>query len=157
MSWTVYGDSYDTSDDLTNGTKSVRFKLNAKKIIRYIRTWLILYNDPGLTNVTMKIYADESESKGDLLYSSSTTHTKAEILTLDNGVKEVYFQFADIALDGDNWYHAVLVGTSTGFTASSHLAWKNSYPFPVYPDGFTNTYTNLPKFPYTFTLIGASF
>jgi len=157
MAWTVYADSYDTDADLTNGVKTVRFKLNGKYIIRYIRTWLVFYNNPGLTNITMKIYADESSEKGDLLYSSSTTHTKAEIITSNNGVREVYFQFADIALDGDNYYHAVLTGTSSGFSESSHVAWKNSFPFPVYPDGFTQLYNNLPKYPYTFCLIGADF
>lgn len=157
--WSVYGDSYDNDTDFSNGAKSVRFKLNANKVIRYARTWVVLYNDPGLTNITAKIYHDLSatEAKGDLIASSSTTHTKAEITTSNNAIRELYFQFADISLEGSNYYHFVLTGTSSGFSASSHIAWKTSYPDPVYEDGVSVIFSNLPKFPYTLSLIGAGF
>ena len=156
--WTVYGDSYDNDSDYSNGVKSVRFKLNSKVVIRYIRTWIIVNNDAPFTNITGKIYYDQAdETKGDLIQASSTTFTKAQVLSLDNGVRELYFQFNDLALDGDNYYHFALSGTSSGFSDSSHIAWKTSYPDPVYEDGVSVTFSNLPKFPYTFVVIGDTF
>ena len=158
MSWLVYGDSYDNDTDYSNGAKTVRFKLNSKVVIKYIRTWVIVNNDAPFTNITGKIYYDKpDETKGDLIQASSTTFTKAQVLSLDNGVRELYFQFNDLALDGDNYYHFALMGTSSGFSDSSHIAWKTSYPDPVYEGGVSVTFSNLPKFPYTFVVIGDTF
>ena len=155
MGWKVYADSYNTDAELSSGSKSVRAKMNEEIILRYVRTWIVFNNDPGLTNITMKIYSDDNDSKGFLLHSSTTTHTKANIITATNGVKEVYFAFDDIALDSENYYQFVLTGTSSGFSSSSHVAWKLSYPDPVYSSGFTNNYENLLVYPYDLVLIGA--
>ena len=157
MAWSIFGDSYDTDSDLSNGTKSIRIKWNDNIILQYVRTWVVFFNDPGITNLTMKIYADENESKGDLLYSSLTTHTKAEMLTLDNGIKEVYFEFDKPSMDANNYYHLVLTGSSSGFSSSSHIAWKTSYPYPVYSEGVGVSFSNLPKFPYTCSTVGAAY
>ncbi len=159
MAWSVYANSYDTDADFANATKTVRFKLNQNSIIKYIRTWIVVYNDAPFTNITGKIYYDDSstETKGDLIEASSTTFTKAQVLSLDNGVRELYFQFNDLALDGDNYYHFALSGTSSGFSESTHIAWRTSYPDPIYADGISVAFANLPKFPYTFCVIGDTF
>ena len=157
MAWTVDADGYETSADLTNGVKTIRARMNKGTILRFARTWVVFYNDPDLTNITMKIYYDESGSKGDLLYSSITTLTKAQIITLQNGIKEVYFEFDDVVLDANNYYHFVLTGVSSGFSSSSHLAWKKSYPYPVYTSGFAQSFRNRLIFPYTLSLVGAEF
>jgi len=157
MSWSIYGNTYESDADLTNMIHTCRAKMNKDIFLRYVRTWVIFYDDPGIINLTMKIYYDENESKGDLLYSSSTTHTKAEMITLDNGAKDLYFQFADVELDGDNYYHFVLTGTSSGLSSSSYIAWKTSFPRPVYQDGFTQSSRNLPQYPYSLVIIGAEY
>lgn len=155
MAWTVYGDSYDTDSAFTNGTKTIKFSPEKDSILRAVRTWLVFYNDPTFTNITMKLYYDGAGSRGDLLASSTTTWTKAQILTLDNGVNEVYFEFDDRTLDSGNYYHLVLMGTGSSFSESSHIAWRTGYPDPVYKDGISVSFNNLLKFPYEFSLIGA--
>lgn len=158
MSWLVYADSYDNDADFSGATKSVRFNLTNNTVVKYIRTSVILYNDPGLTNITASIYYDKTdESKGDKIASSLTTHTKAEIITSLNGVVDLYFEFNEISLHNSGYYHFALHGVSSGFTDSSHLAWKTSYPDPVYDGGVSVVFSNLPKFPYTFVLIGDDF
>lgn len=157
--WTVFGDTYETDSDFSNGTKSVRAKMNKKILLRFVRTWIVVYNDAPFTDITMKIYHDtaSTELQGDLLYSSTTTLTKAEIVTLENGIKEIYFEFDDVELDENNYYHFTLSGSSSGFTVDTTVAWKTSFPRPVYDDGFSQSFRALPGFPYTLSLIGAEF
>jgi hypothetical protein len=158
MAWSVYADSYDNDTDYLNGAKSVRFKLNSNKVIKHIRTWVVVLNDASFTNITAGIYYDKAdETKGDLVAASTTTHLKAAVVTSNNGVRSLYFTFDEVALNGDAYYHFALHGTSSGFSPTSHIAWKTSYPDPVYEGGVTITFANLPKFPYTFLAIGDDF
>jgi hypothetical protein len=153
--WSIYGNSYDTDADFLNATKTVRFKVPAGNIQQYVRTWVIGNNDPLYTNITASIYADVNGSKGAKLYDSLTTHLKAAVSTKINFVKELYFEFDNLSLDENNWYHFALRGTSSGFTEDSHIAWKTSYPYPVYTTGLGST--NLAAYPYTFSMVGAEF
>lgn len=157
MGWKVWGNSYDTDSDFTNGTKTCRFTPTKNIILQNVRTGIIFYNNPGLVNITAKIYIDDNESKGDLLYTSLTTHLKADLINLNHGVKEIYFLFDEVPLHADEYYHFVLSGTSSGFSESSHVAWKSSYPDPVYSGGFTGAASKLPQYPFDLTLIGADF
>ena len=156
MAWTVLADSYATGGDFNSGSKSIIFTPTKNIALQFVRTWMVFIGDPALTTATMKIYYDENGTRGDLLYTSITNLTKAEIITLENGVKEVYFEFSKEVLNKDTKYHLVLTGSSAGgFTDTEHIAWKTSYPFPVYPDGFTQTERNKARYPYEYTLIGA--
>jgi hypothetical protein len=155
MSWEIYGNSYDTDAEFSGASKTIRFKPDNGTIVTYFRTWIIGFNDPVFTNITAKIYSDVNGEKGSKLHDSITTHLKASIATQDNFVKEIYFEFDNIALDSSNWYHIALSGTSTGFSASSHLAWRTSFPYPVYDSGLSSA--NVAEYPYTLSAIGASF
>lgn len=156
MSWTVYGNAYETDADYNNGVLSARVKFDNNIILRYVRTWIILYNDPGMTNVTMKICTDTpvTEVQGAKLHDSLTTFTKAQISTKAHGIYELYFEFDDVSLDKDTWYHFVLYGASSGLSATSQVAWKSSFPYPVYIGG-NPVVANLPSYPYDLYFIGA--
>jgi len=154
--WDVYGVPFTTSS-FNNGTLSVRARMNNEIILKYARTGLILYNDATFTNVTMKIYYDNNGSIGSLYKASTTTWNKADIFTLKNGYMSIYFDFGDIVLDANNWYHFVIVGSGASFSDSAHLAWKHSYPFPTYTTGWTQSFRSLPSFPYELTLVGEEF
>jgi hypothetical protein len=154
--WTVYADSYSTNADFSNGVKSVRTKFGTGTILTVVRTWIVLYNNPTFSSLTMKIYSDKNGSKDKLLYSSTNSFNKADIFTKQNGVAEIYFNFDKIPLDSYNWYHFSLSGTSSDFADDKHLAWKSSYPFPVYTTGITGA-TNLTEYPYLISFVGAEF
>ena len=151
--WQVYADSYNTDGELGEKTQKVTFNKNV--IIRYIRIWIVVYDDPPFTSLNMKIYSDDNGSKGVLLHTSTNALTKANVVTLDNGVKEIYFTFNDIQLDGLNPYHFALDGSSSGFSASSHIAWKQSWPDPFYRTGLSLTFEELSTSPYDIYFIGA--
>ena len=160
MSWRVYMNTYDTDAELSTGSKSCVAQMTKPIALEFVRIWVGWIGDPAskLTSLTMKIYLDESDSKGDLLFSSSTTHTTASLqasnaFLLDNGLMEIPFKFSKVPLDKNNKYHFVLEGVSSGFTTSSTIAWKTSFPKPVYTDGFAQSFSNMPKFPFTLVLI----
>lgn len=157
MGWRVWGQSYDSDSDFANGIYSVRFTPNSNIILRIARTWVIFCNNPGLTTLTSKIYIDDDNAVGDLLHSSTTTWTKSQIISESNGAREIYFNFDDIPLHASEHYHLKLMGTSSGFSESSHLAWKSSYPDPVYSGGFAGSASKLPQYPFDLSLIGARF
>lgn len=156
MGWRVWGTRL-VDTDLTSGTNVFQpFKPNSNIMLRAIRTWFIFYNDPTITSLTMSIYSNDGGTPGQKIFDSSTTHTKAQMITLENGVKEVYFQFDDVAMRAEDTYHFVPRGT--GYSSNwdtSGLAWMKGFPDPVYrPAGFD--FESLGNAPYTLYAIGAN-
>jgi hypothetical protein len=153
MAWDVWGIPISTSD-MTAGV-SQKVKFNSNIVLKACRIWLVFYNNPSLTSLTMKIYSDDNGTARKLLHSSTTTLTKAQIITLANGVKEVYFDFNYPAFDADDYYHFVLTGSGYTGTDSSHIAWRQAWPDPVYTTNWTPTWTNISTAPKTIYFIGS--
>ena len=152
MGWKVYGDSYNSDSEL--GTKYSKFKFNDNTILRYVRTWIIFFNDPNVTSLKMEIYGDRDGEMGSLLYTSNSL-TKAQMITLENGIKEVPFSFDDIQLDGNNYYYFVLNGVVSGMSGASHIAWKKGWPDPIYQTGLNVSFEELHSGPYDIYFIGS--
>lgn len=153
MGWRVWGQPISTSDGTAGVSQKVKFNTNL--VLRACRIWLIFYNNPTLTSVTMKIYSDDGGTPKKLLHSSTTTLTKSEIITLSNGVKEIYFEFDYPAFDGDDYYHFVLFANGYTGTDSSHIAWRQGWPDPVYMTNYTPSLVNLGVAPRTIYFIGS--
>jgi hypothetical protein len=152
---TFYGDGFDTSE-MTDTSKSIRGRPNQNLVLRAARTWLIFNNYTGsFTNLQMKIYSDRSTSPGALIATSTNSWTRAEITTLNSGVKEIYFEFDDISLRSNGFYHFVLNCSSYTATSTDHVAWRKGWPDPVYRTGWSQTFENLGVAPYFLTIIGA--
>jgi hypothetical protein len=154
MPWKVYCDTYTTSA-FSNGEKTIRARFNKNVILKACRTWVVFVNEPVVTDFKMEIWTDNNNSKGIKLYDSLNTLTKSEIITLENGVKEIYFEFDDLPFDGDIYYHFVLTGSGASFSDTSLVAWMKGWPDPVYREGLTINYENLLIAPYTIYFIGA--
>jgi hypothetical protein len=153
--WNVYAMSYDDNADLANGVHSIRTKFNDNVIVSYIRTWVLTYGSPVFTSLHMEVYSDVNGSKGGLIATSTNSFSNTDITSKAFSAKEIYFTFDKDTFDSNNWYHLVLKGTPTAFTSSSHIAWKSSYPYPIYTTGITAS-VNLREYPYTMCTIGAS-
>lgn len=160
MGWTVWGDVFE-SGQLSDTSMFCSVSFGENIILRAMRTWVIAYNDPTFTDLSMKIYSNEPvggyNTPKKLLYTSTDVRTKAEILTLENGVKEIYFTFDDEPINGNDIYNVVLSGSGYVPTGSSYLAWMKAWPDPVYASGFTPTYENLMVAPYQIYAIGGRF
>jgi len=155
MAWSVIGDTYSTSE-FDNYSKLQPVIFNDNTILRYARTWVIVYNNPTFTDLKLKIFSyNESGTKGKELYVSSTTWTKVLITSENNAVREIFFQFDDIPLNGDNTYYFAVGGSSAAFTSSAHMAWKKGWPDPVYTTGVSTTYPSAGSNPYDIYYIGA--
>lgn len=155
MSWKNWFDPYITDAELSTGAYSQSVKPNSNKLIRYARTQVIIYNDAPFTTLQMKIYSKlDSGARGALL-ASSDTRTKAEIITLENGVKEVYFEFNDFPMHTTNEYLFVLTGAASGMSDNTFIGWKKGYPDPVYTTNVSSTFHSAAKMPYYLYFIGA--
>lgn len=154
MSWMVRGAWFTTSE--LDGTSLVgqRIRFNKDIVVRGIRPQMIFYNDPTFTSLYFRIYSDRAGVPGKLLYTSSSK-TKAEIITLENGVKEPFFSFDLPTFKGTDWFHIVPI--AVGYTGSdtSHIGWRKAWPDPIYRTGLTTTYTSWASDPYMIHIIGA--
>lgn len=154
MAWTVWGDSLMTTDLDGTNLKAQKVRFNSNVILRAIRCWFIHYNDPVYTSISFRIYSDNNGVPGKLLHTSTNSITKAQYITLANGVKEAYWEFNLPTFRGTDWYHFVPIAVGYTGTASSHLAWKKAYPDPVYRTGLTIDYTSQNEMPYDIYFIG---
>jgi hypothetical protein len=156
MGWRVFGERLATADLSPNFRVFQPVVFNKRVILRACRTWFINYNDAAFTNITMKIYSNSPSDAPDvLIHSSTTTLTKAQIFTLANGVREVYFEFNNPVFTSTDTFHFVPVATGYTGTDSTHLAWKRGWPDPVYRTGISFTYPKLGTAPYDLYFIGS--
>lgn len=160
MAWTVFGDDWETGQ-LANTDKFQTIKFNSNLILRAIRTWIIVINDPVFTNLHMEIYSNEvigaDNTVKKYLHTSTDVRTKAEIHTLPHAVKEIYFTFNDISVQANTFYNLVINGTGYVPTPSSYLAWMKGFPDPVYNNDFVPALETLPVAPYQLYAIGGSY
>jgi len=158
--WTVWGDDWE-SGELASTAKYQPIRFNGNYIVRSIRTWIIVINDPVFTNMNMKIYSNEVVSGDDtpkkLLHTSTDVRTKAEIHTLPHAVKEIYFTFDDIPVQEGTFYNVVINGFGYVPTVSSYLAWMKGFPDPVYSNNYTPALETITKAPYQMYAIGSSY
>jgi hypothetical protein len=162
MGWKVWADDW-ASGELSNTDRFQTVRVNSNDVIlRYVRTWVVIINDPVFTDLHMLLYSNEVVS-GDntpkkLIARSLTPDlTKSNIHTLDHGVKEIWFKFDEIPLQKDTWYNFVINGTGYVPTASSYLCWMKAFPDPVYSTNLTLSLERLPYAPYQLYIGGGLF
>lgn len=158
MSWRVWGDPFETTD-LTTSNKFQSITFGQDLILRAARTWIIVYNNPAFDYLNMKIYSNDASSGANtpkkLLATSTNTQLKSSIHTLDNAVKEIWFEFDYPVFNGADIYNFVINGSGYTFAESSHLAWMKGFPNPVYSSGYTPSMLTIPFAPYELYFIGA--
>lgn len=144
MGWTLWADSYSTSE-ITDNSKSVAVTFGDDGVFRACRTWIIIYNDPTFTSLSMKIYSNNSSgSPRKLLATSTNVQLKADVHTLPNAPKEIWFEFDYFPVQANEIYHFVLTGSGYTGSSSSHIAWVKGYPDPVLPhDGGAVTFVDV--------------
>ncbi len=159
MGWRVWGRSFYTSD--FSGAPVVHQPFIPRNdgidfVLKAMRTWFIVYNNPTYTSIEMRIYSNNGGAPGKLIATSSNVQLKADLCTLDNGAKETWFHWSNpVALDKDETYH--FVPWINGYTGdgNSHLSWKRDFPDPV---NLTNleavNIEKLNRWPFSVMLIG---
>lgn len=157
MAWRVYGNRFDTADFSGAPVKWQPFTLDHDHAVRVIRSGFVIFNDPAFTAIKMRIYSYKNNTPYQMLYETDVNLSKAEILSLDNGVRNVYFKFSEAPyLKAGETY--ALVPWITGYTGdeSAHVAWKVEYPNLVYDHADTvGGVDSLYSCPYEFSILGA--
>lgn len=155
MGWTVWADDF-TVGDMSGVSKFQPVTFGKDLILRAVRTWIVVYDDPAFTSLNMKIYSNEgSYTPKKLLATSTNVITKAELHTLPNAVKEIWFEFDYPVFNGNDVYNVVINGTGYAPTGDKHLAWMKGFPDPVYSTAYVPAIETLPYAPYQLYFIGA--
>jgi len=158
--WKVYGNALMTADiDGTTKTNAMKVKMNADTVVRAVRTWFVFFNDPVYTELRFRLYEDQGGAAGKLIATSTNALTAATIFIDDatntSAMKGVYFEFADVALKGTNFYHVLPYATGYTGNDSSHISWVKGWPDNEYRAGLTLSYEEIQVSPYRFAVIGA--
>jgi hypothetical protein len=119
------------------------------------RSRFIIYNNPTFTGLKMGIYSLRNGLPFMQLALSSNTLTKAEISTLANGVKEVYFNFNHFQAKKNEVYAFMPILDGYVSLETSHVGWKRSYPDPICQTNFDNDVRHLRESPFDIHFIGA--
>jgi hypothetical protein len=127
-------------------------------ILKVIRTWVILYNDPTFSALWLRVYSNNGGYPGKLLHTSSNYWTRDQVSAQDNAARELYFEFDNTPVfkAGDLYHIAPWLDDYIG-TDDSHVAWRKDFPDPCYRQGLTINMNQLGKFPYAVRFIGAEF
>jgi len=156
MARTWWGSVIETGELSATATKQA-FILKRHATLRAVRLWIIAYNSPIFANLTMKIYSNNAQTSapGIVIKSSTTSYQPANIYTLNNAIREIYFQFDDAVLEADDTYWAVLQATSYTFSDASHLAVLKSFPNPINTTTATSEMRKVFEWPWQMTFIDA--
>lgn len=159
MAWQHIVQPYDTSDmSATIPTIFQRIKVSAGEpnyLLHGIQAGIVHVGDPSFTSIKAELWSDDGDGPSKLIAQSTTTWTKAQILTLPHGYKTVGFAFNKIGLRNGLYYCIAL--RAAGYTGSdnSYLSWRKSWPDPQYPTGVTQEVVKGLFHPYDLILIGS--
>lgn len=125
--------------------------------LKAIRTRLVVYNNPALTAISMRIYSNVSSTPAQLIHTFTTTWSKNQITTYDNGARELYFEFTNPVhlVGGDSYYFVPWITGYTG-TDLTHIGWVKAFPDPYFSTGITQEAIQVNRYPYAIGFIGAT-
>lgn len=156
--WTVYGTPY-ASGELSNTTVFQKITYHDDLVIKAMRCWVILVDNPIMTGLRMKVYGEDQQtgSIGSLLETSTNSWSTSTILqTNTSGVKEIYFEFSPFSVKADSDYFIVLNADTYTPSGSSEFAFRTVWPDPSYSLNYTATGNNFLSSPnFISAVIGA--
>lgn len=156
MSWRMLAKPITTAE---MGTADVFQRITMppaiNRIMKAATVGVVFYNDPAFTNLHVRIYANNAGVPGTLI-ATSAAWAKADLITLDHAYKAIGFTFSTpVNLAAGGIYHFVLFATAYTGDATSHIAWRLSYPDPQYRDGLTLDAAHGDNHPYELSIIGS--
>lgn len=134
------------------------FILPENLLVKAFRIGVIQYNDPSYTSLVLKLYGNRNGSPGKVIYTSSNSISKSTIASVeDHSYKETYFEFTNppALRGGEQYYAAIFINGAYVGDATSHLAWKTTWPDPIFDTGVTENQAKAAKFPLQLSIIGS--
>lgn len=155
MTWRFLADEFE-SGDLAAPAVYQGLTIRKNLLIKAVRTWIVSYNNPTYTSLSLKIYSNAGGFPDALLASSSPV-IKSSLGSATYFAKEIYFELADFSAAKNTTYFLSLDGADYSYASGSHLAWVRGWPDPIYRETYTPTAVNATLAPYQIYLVGAKF
>lgn len=157
MSLRVYGERLVTADFAgTIPRVYVSVTFNKNFVLKAVRTWVIIYNNPTFTALQLRVYSNKNGAPAQLIHTFDKQWSLAEITDYDYALKEIYF---DVTLPrffkDEDVYHFALWATDYTGDGSSHVAWKRGYHDPNAVLSVVPNTANLLHVPPNMAFIGA--
>lgn len=154
--WRSWAEQIQT-DDATNSNRIFQpFKFKQNSVLRAARAWFVFYGDPSFSNLKLEIYSMSSSSVVlSKITESVNVWQKSQITTEPNAMKELYFNFSELAFVKADWLCIIPRMTGYTFAESSHVSLMSGFPTPPYRDNLViNGMEDLSSCPYAITFIG---
>ena len=153
MALRVFADLFTTAD-MTGTSQYLTFSPGRNMSLKAVRTWLVMYNNPSFTNLTMKLYADRNGEPGKLKSSSLSFKSTVDLNLDDYTYVETFFEFPLPDLHETTDYHLVINCSGYTFSEGSFIAWAKAWPDPVYGNPSSPTFEGVAVQPYFLSVIG---
>ena len=152
MSYRQWGQWYSTAA-ATDASIYQKVTSTRNLLLKAARASVIFYGNPTLTALVMKIYSNNGGVPGVVLATSTNTQAKVDLITQDNALVDMYFEFNYFNMRKNDYYHFVLNATGYTYSESSHIAWRKAFPNPYYTANITADMNKLGVYPYHLELI----
>jgi hypothetical protein len=131
--WSVIYDYY-LGTEFTDTSKAQPFEPTKNIILKGAHARLALVNDPTVTSVNMKIYADRNGAAGKFLFQSTDVRVKTDLLSVVNNssLGDFYFTFDNKELVSGTRYWMVLNAVGYVGTDTSNIGWVKAGPDAIY-------------------------
>lgn len=146
------------SADLTASVPTFfhRFTMDAMVELRAIRTWVMKYGTPTMTDLKMELRTGyDATSGGRLLLATSTKQWAiGDISSSTYAAKEIWFNWDNAPLLKPGVEYTLNLKSASYFAdASNFIAWRRTWPDPIVPFTGSTSYQNLNRFPFEVGLI----
>lgn len=152
MSWDHIGKPLSTVEGSASPpTLYQKFRITTgykNQILKSVVAGLFFYNLPAFGTVKLEIWSDDGGVPGRKM-AETDSFTQAECNTNNFAYRVLGFTLTSLlALKKNTYYYLVVRPSSYTGDASSHIAWRQSWPDPQYSSGITLTLEYGAKFPF---------
>lgn len=151
MAWDHIGKPLSTADvaaSVPNVYQKFRITTGYKnQVLREAVCGIFFYNNPSFGTIKAELWSDDNGGPGRKI-AESLTFSQAECNTDTFAYRIMSFVFPKVSLKKNTYYYLTIRPSSYTGDASSHIAWRQSWPDPQYRTGVTITLEYAAKFPY---------
>lgn len=122
--------------------------LSKNRIVKAFRTWVLVYNSPSFTTLSLNVMSNLGAIPGQVIFTSENSYVLNDIATDAFAVKEIFFDFINPIFLRKGTYHLALNATDYVGDSSSHLGWVRGTPDPNNQIDVSNNTQNIARMPF---------
>lgn len=117
------------------------------QLLKEVVTGLFFYNQPSFGSVKLEIWSEENGAPCRKI-AESDSFSQAECNVDPFAYRILCFTFSPLAIKKNGYYYLTVKPSSYTGDASSHIAWRQSFPNPANESGITLSLEYGAKYPY---------